>query len=62
MRKEIEIRDLEFIIDVLKKNLSFHKKRDEMNAELHCSSDRVLYSNITNVTEQALIKLNKYND
>jgi hypothetical protein len=47
---QIDPSDAAKILDVLRDNEEYHIKRDEMNAAIHRSTDRVRYSPITSET------------
>lgn len=48
---QIDASDAQKILDILADNEEYHIKRDEMNAAIHRSTDRVRYSPITTETQ-----------
>lgn len=52
MKGTVDSTDLKKIRDILERNLKFHKRRDEMNAELHMAAE-TRYSPLTNETDAA---------
>jgi len=47
---QLDPSDAQKILDILVDNEEYHVKRDEMNAAIHRSTDRVRYSPITSET------------
>lgn len=56
---EVEKQDLEKIDRALQYALTHHRHRDEMNAAVHMN-EKVIYSNLTNELERAVIRLERY--